>query len=176
MENSIQSPTEIIKLGSFLDKLSRETDRGATLSTAAILEECLDEILKTFLKDGRSTEKLLDGFNAPIGTFSSKNTLANALGLITDIEYREIDLLRRIRNNFAHTWDDLTFDTHSIRSIVFELPYCGPATDESDSKSNARTHFNYWVAKILINLLWRKNFIAKDKRTESEFKPLLMMG
>ena len=77
---------EILQLGAFLNNFNQESDRGAALSAAAVLEDRLEEIIKAFLIDGKSSLKLLDGFNAPIGTFSSKILLAHALGLLQDDE------------------------------------------------------------------------------------------
>ena len=160
---------EILQLGAFLNNFNQESDRGAALSAAAVLEDRLEEIIKAFLIDGKSSLKLLDGFNAPIGTFSSKILLAHALGLLQDDEFQQIELLRRIRNQFAHTWEYLNFESYSIKSLVFTLPYMGPSDIKEDCRSKPRQYFNFWVAGILINLLWRKNFVIKEKRSNKEY-------
>ena len=108
---------EILQLGAFLNNFNQESDRGAALSAAAVLEDRLEEIIKAFLIDGKSSLKLLDGFNAPIVNFSSKILLAHALGLLQDDEFQQIELLRRIRNQFAHTWEYLNFESNSIKSF-----------------------------------------------------------
>jgi membrane protein DedA with SNARE-associated domain len=64
-----------------IQSLYPETDRGAALIVAAVLEEQLTLILYSFLRDSKSAKILLDGFNAPIGQFSSKIHLCHALGL-----------------------------------------------------------------------------------------------
>lgn len=165
----IDTPPEILQLGSFLNNFNQESDRGAALSAAAVLEDRLEEIIKTFLRDCKSSLKLLDGFNAPIGTFSSKILLAHALGLLQDDEYQQIEVLRKIRNQFAHTWEYLDFNSNSIKSLVFTLPYTGPADIKEDCKNTPRQYFNFWVAGILVNLLWRKNFVIKEKRFSQEY-------
>lgn len=163
------TPSEILQLGAFLNNFNQESDRGAALSAAAVLEDRLEEIIKAFLIDSKSSVKLLDGFNAPIGTFSSKILLAHALALIQDDEFQQIELLRKIRNKFAHTWEYLNFESNSIKSLVFALPYIGPSDIESECREQPRQYFNFWVAGILVNLLWRKNFIDKEKRTNKEY-------
>jgi len=163
------TPTEILQLGDFLNNFNQESDRGAVLSAAAVLEDRLEEIIKTFLRDCKSSLKLLDGFNAPIGTFSSKILLAHALGLIQDNEFQQIELLRKIRNQFAHTWEYLNFESNTIKSLVFTLPYMGPSDIEKDCRNSPRQYFNFWVAGILVNLLWRKNFVIKEKRFSKEY-------
>lgn len=163
------TPPEILQLAAFLNNFNQESDRGAALSAAAVLEDCLEEVIKTFLRDCKSSVKLLDGFNAPIGTFSSKILLAHALGLIQDNEFQQIELLRKIRNQFAHTWEYLNFESNTIKSLVFTLPYMGPADIEKDCRNSPRQYFNFWVAGILVNLLWRKNFVVKEKRASKEY-------
>lgn len=79
---------EIFENASKIQSFYPETDRGATLIAAAILEEQLTQILYSFLSDSKSAKKLLDGFNAPIGQFSSKIHLCHALGLIEENEYQ----------------------------------------------------------------------------------------
>lgn len=166
------TPPEILNLGAFLNNFNKESDRGAALSVAAVLEDHLAEIIKSFLKDSRSSHKLLDGFNAPIGTFSSKILLAHALGLIQDDEFEQIELLRRIRNKFAHTWEHLNLESNSIKSLVFTLPYLGPTDLEQKCRNTPREYFNFWVAGILVNLLWRKHYVGKEKRSHKEYMKL----
>ncbi len=42
---------------------------------------------------------MLDGFNAPIGTFSAKINMAFSLGLIMENEYKEIEITRNIQTS-----------------------------------------------------------------------------
>jgi DNA-binding MltR family transcriptional regulator len=86
---------EIFQNASKIQSFYPETDRGATLIAAAILEEQLTQILYSFLSDPKSAKKLLDGFNAPIGQFSSKIPLCHALGLIEENEYQQLERLKK---------------------------------------------------------------------------------
>lgn len=43
------TPSEILQLGAFLNNFNQESDRGAALSAAAVLEDRLEEIIKAFL-------------------------------------------------------------------------------------------------------------------------------
>jgi hypothetical protein len=53
--------------------------------------------------------------NGPIGTFSARIKIASALAWInSDVEH-DLDVVRKVRNDFAHSFDhDLSFDTQSI--------------------------------------------------------------
>ena len=86
----------------FLDVHNAESPRGSVLVACSFLDEQLGRIIDAFLVEDSKKELLLGGFNAPIGTFSSRITMAHSLGLISDEERSDCDTLRKIRNEFAH--------------------------------------------------------------------------
>jgi DNA-binding MltR family transcriptional regulator len=92
----------------FLKELNKETERGAALAAAAMIDDLLGRALQAFLIENKGAQALLSGFNAPLGTFSSKIAAAYALGVISEREYRECELIRKIRNEFA-----LKYRSHS---------------------------------------------------------------
>lgn len=55
-----------------------------------------------------------DSKNGPLATFAAKTRLAYALGILDDTAKKEMDLLRHIRNQFAHTKEKIDFDTKEI--------------------------------------------------------------
>ena len=65
----------------FLDDLNAESERGQVLISAAMIDDLLLRTLAAFLIEGGSADKLLSGFNAPLGTLSARIELAAALGL-----------------------------------------------------------------------------------------------
>ncbi|HDS3386344.1 TPA: hypothetical protein QID73_000287 [Proteus mirabilis] len=109
---------EINELSIFLNELHEESDRGIALLSASIIEDWLSTILKSFLIDNEASKKMLDGFNAPIGTFSAKINMAFSLGLIMENEYKEIEIIRKIRNEFGHSWHGISFKTQKILEIL----------------------------------------------------------
>jgi len=78
---------EIQELAKFLSEFNKESDRGASLIAASYLEETLEEILRNFFSESEESEKLLSGFNAPLGTFSAKISAAYSLGLLQENEF-----------------------------------------------------------------------------------------
>ena len=106
-------------------ELGKESDRGCALVAAAYLENELTELLDGFFVDQaqKARDSLFD-FNGPAGTFSAKIKLAYALGLIsTDIQ-KSLDLVRGLRNEFAHLHEPLTFAVPKIASRVVSLLPC----------------------------------------------------
>lgn len=162
-------PQEISKMNEYLSHIRQESDRGAVLSFAAVIEERLKEVILLFLMDNKSSVKLLDGFNAPLGTFSAKILMAHALGLISEKEFKEIQTLRKIRNRFAHSLEKIDFETNDIKSILYTLPTLG---DSEEFRNNPRAFFYHWASILLTRLLWRNKFSIKEKRKESQYDEL----
>lgn len=153
---------ELKELSDFLAEFNKESDRGAALNAAAVLDEWLGNILKEFFVDNKSSKKILDGFNAPLGTFSARVTAAHALGLIEDNEIKEINIIRSIRNEFGHKWKGVSFENQKIKDLTNNLPWLGPK--ELETESTPRTRFNVAVAILLTDLLWRTRLVKSEKR------------
>jgi DNA-binding MltR family transcriptional regulator len=93
--------------------LLTESDRGCIIFGAALLSEGLEQLLKSFFRQGPEDEKfinpLFDGY-APLSTFSAKLQLAYALAILPRDLRDNIELIRRLRNDFAHESGPLTFN------------------------------------------------------------------
>jgi len=97
-------------------ELGKESDRGCALVAAAYLEDELVELLKRFLiKQPDAASKALFDFNGPLGTFSAKIRMAHALGLISTETQKGLDILRKIRNEFAHLHEPVTFQSDAVK-------------------------------------------------------------
>jgi DNA-binding MltR family transcriptional regulator len=107
-----------------LNEITRDLDeRGLVLTLAAFGEEALGELLGQFMIPGDAANALLKGFNAPLGTFSARIKAALALGLLTKRQQENLERLRRIRNEFAHGWEPITFDNQAVTSHIAALHY-----------------------------------------------------
>jgi len=98
-------------------------DRGLVLSLAAFAEDALGSLLREFMIPSEATKQLLDGFNAPLGTFSARIKACLALGLVTKEQYDDLERLRKIRNEFAHHWRQIDLSSHSVAGHVAALSY-----------------------------------------------------
>ena len=85
----------------------------------------MKKAIDAFLVDHSAIVKLTEGFNAPIGKFSTRILLAFGLGLISEREYRELEVIRKIRNEFAHSID-ITFNHPSVSSRCKLLSWAIP--------------------------------------------------
>jgi mannitol operon repressor len=95
-------PEDRTDLARFLEELQHESDRGLALVGGAVVDDKLRATLAAFFVECSAVAKLIDQGNAPLGAFSARADACLALGLIDDFEYSEINLVRKIRNEFAH--------------------------------------------------------------------------
>jgi len=76
------------------------------------LERCIKWKFRALNKD--MNNRLFEGYG-PLSTFAAKIDVAYALDITTDAIHRELNLMRRIRNNFAHSKDALSLDQEPIK-------------------------------------------------------------
>jgi DNA-binding MltR family transcriptional regulator len=157
-----KSEPEIDQLAALLNEFNRENDRGAALVAAAFIDQRLLEILNAFCADISEAKRLLEGNNAPLSTFANRTLAAYCLGLIQENEFKEINIIRKIRNEFGHHWNRLDFQNKEISKMCSELPWLGPA--ELEQESDSRMRFNAAVAILLTDLMWRARLVKNHKR------------
>lgn len=105
----------------FRNELSDESDRGCALFGSSYLEAALQNLIIDFLVGDQAVIDSLFSGTAPLATFSAKIDMAYSLGLITSLERRDFHLVRKIRNDFAHSAEALSFSTTSIHQRCAEL-------------------------------------------------------
>jgi len=123
-DQSAQDFTDELKM--LYAEIARESDRAAAVLSAASLDLLLHRLLRDFLVDDpKECDELLGdedtGGNKPLSTFSSKIRAAYCMGLIGHIERHDLDLIRRIRNDFAHHLHGLTFSSEHVNTRCLQL-------------------------------------------------------
>lgn len=146
----------------FLPDLNRESDRGRVLIACSYLDDLLRRTLLAFLVRGRTSERLVDGFNAPLGTFSTRTAAAYSLGLITDREFKEAETLRRIRNNFAHEIK-VSVETPKVTGLCKSLTMA--AQDYGDVVVDARGMFTTSAVALISDLINRPHYVSRKALT-----------
>jgi DNA-binding MltR family transcriptional regulator len=136
-------------------KLVEESDRGCVLVGAAILEGRLEDIFRTVFSRNGIAKKMQDTMfdsNGPLSTFSSKIKLAYSLGFVAKEIYDDLDCIRRIRNDFAHTVNEVDFIEHSVAGVIEGLncvqKHKGKLQRYSPSESPAEKH-PFYEAKLM---------------------------
>lgn len=149
----------------FGESFKSESDRGAALVAASMLDDRLCSILRAFMIESKETDALLEGGpNAPLGTFSSRAAAALALGLIEPAEFRNVSIIRKIRNAFGHGWGQITFEDAPIRDLCRQLTSRQPRENLSSRG---------WFDAAVINLLgdWnpRPRLVREERRHAKEW-------
>ncbi len=144
----------------FLGDFNKETERGTALAAAAMLDELLGRVIESFLIPNKGSKALLDGFNAPLGTFSSRIASAFALGLVSEVEYRECELIRKVRNEFAHQIK-VSFKTEKVVSLCAQLQLS--AKSYGDVHVDTRGQFTTASIALILNLTNRPHYVGQKR-------------
>jgi len=152
----------------FLHGFQKETDRGTALIGAAMVESRLERILKHHLIENNSSKELLNGPNAPLGTFSAKSKFCHALGLITEKEFTELNYIRKIRNIFAHTFKNTTFSDHPVSDLCLKLNADTPGDFKSEKKY--RELFVNSVVLVSLSLWYRPEYAREQEASVSNWE------
>jgi DNA-binding MltR family transcriptional regulator len=103
-----------------IDEIQRQTDRGAAIIAAAVIEDVLKHLISARLVELSSKRKkaLFDESNGPLSNLSSKIELGFALGLFNEERRDSLHLIRKVRNTFAHKMHPISFEDPHISEIV----------------------------------------------------------
>jgi hypothetical protein len=127
--------------------ITKETDRGCALFATSYLDKALSDLLYCVLAyDKRIENDLFEG-NAPLASFSARIKMAFYLGKISKVERRDLDLLRKIRNEFAHSANAIGFENEKIKIQCGKLLF-----SYHDKDHRPRGHFTAAVLGILANI------------------------
>jgi DNA-binding MltR family transcriptional regulator len=109
----------------FFEACAKESDRGLALVSAEFFDAALERLLLARFISGlkrrpKLIKPLFEGFG-PLSTFSSKISVSYAFDLLEDWMAADLDVIRRIRNEFAHSFEPKTFGDQEIGGMVGQL-------------------------------------------------------
>lgn len=111
------------EIDAVMEEALDQTDRGAAILIFSFVETLMHRTLTRHLtgpvKGGAAS---LFQPNGPLGTASSRLSLLTALAWIDKETYEGMDLLRKIRNHFAHVVSAKSFDDKTLMGWVTSLP------------------------------------------------------
>lgn len=110
---------EYARIDMAAEALGSESDRGAIIFAASLVAESLEAMIRANLRDDPTTVKnivnpMFDGLG-PLATFSAQIKLAYSMKLICKEAFDALELLRKLRNAFAHEPRPLNLDSDAIR-------------------------------------------------------------
>jgi mannitol operon repressor len=147
----------------FLHEFQGETDRGAALVGAALIDLRLKETLRAFMVSKNAASELLEGPQAPLGTFSSRIAATYALGLIDAHERHECSIVRKIRNEFAHRTHGTAFSDPDIAKHCLALKSNLPGDRESLLYNHRFMYINA-VILVSLHLTYRSDWVGQEQR------------
>ncbi|MEP7128691.1 MAG: MltR family transcriptional regulator [Chitinophagales bacterium] len=105
-----------------LFNLEQKDERAIAIIGGTFLEMALERLLRAFFPEEENEVNKLFEFNQPLGNLSSKINLSYCLGLIDKLIKEDLDVVRKVRNKFAH---DLyaSFKDEQIKSWSKQLKF-----------------------------------------------------
>lgn len=137
-------------LDSIIEEMLGGSDRASALVGAAVVEHYLQAALtaRFAVKNRKFLDESLYSHSGPFGTFSAKIAGAYAMGLIGPVMFRDLNLVRRIRNDFAHEPNPVSFDESSISSRCSEISWIASWRKDGVQLGNRKTEFVHAVAAM----------------------------
>jgi DNA-binding MltR family transcriptional regulator len=184
----------IRNLATLQDELEHSTsDRSCVIVAAAYIDELLEYLLKNFLYSPSSEKEDKDLFSGygPLSSFSSKILLSYRLGLISNYEYKTLQIIRKIRNAFAHDiskgslleYKEMLIPFVPARQLLLIKTIPLPSENDTESPlpiipevdmSSARDVFQKIVLCLSNLLLSRSLVVVKEKRViPQDYKSLV---
>ncbi|MEJ8568860.1 hypothetical protein [Elongatibacter sediminis] len=145
----------------FLELLNKESHRGQVLISSSYLEEQLGQMLQAFFLKSPKAKKLVEGGYAPLQSFSARITTCFLLGLISEDERHDLDLIRDVRNEFAHKIHT-TFETQCIASRCEQLKHQAFA-EKDEVKMPAFAQFSTAATSLILHLVNRPHYVGKRR-------------
>jgi len=144
-------------------EFNHESDRAAVILSVALLENSLQNLLLAhFIPMPSSNDALFDGPNAPLSNFDAKINLAYRLGVITNQFCRDLHILRKIRNEFAHNIHGCNFNDSKVKNRVHSLLQSSKFIKEQKNllgiSKNTREHF----LEILSWMIWHLQTLTTE--------------
>ncbi|WP_139225649.1 hypothetical protein [Paracidovorax konjaci] len=107
-----------------------ESQRGAAVLAGSYLENFLGTYLESRMVDKSMSDKIF-GASGPLSSFSQRIDFAHAFGFLQPKVCRQLHLVRKIRNHFAHHPKEASFSASPAKDWVTNLAANPPRDSES---------------------------------------------
>jgi hypothetical protein len=156
----------------YFDELYGASERTTALVAAAAVDQLLVQLLQTHFiaMDEADLDSIFYGQRAVLAGLSERVTIAHALGLIPTEMKPDLDVIRRVRNAFAHRVQPLSFDHPLIKEECFKLTHVGDAILRLTEDAARRRYINCslflagYLAKLLETILLQQHAEKQEAR------------
>lgn len=156
-----------------IEHFKSSADRSTAIVAAANLDETLRGAIRSRFIAGlsRKDEDRIFRDNGSLATFSAKIDVAYALGIVGKKSHGDLHLIRKIRNEFAHTVERTRFGTKEIasRCAGLSLPRNISLPGAKTSPTEPRERFR--VAVRLLRTLIRAEQMEAKSAEEPKYLP-----
>jgi hypothetical protein len=122
-------------ISDYISEIERDNnDRSVAILLGTTVENALQSSIERAIRIDERGQKDLFTYDGPLGTFTAKIKMANALRIFGDETRDNLDLIRNIRNTFAHAKVPINFDTRQVKNacallqIPTSIPIVGMVT------------------------------------------------
>jgi hypothetical protein len=146
-----------------LEAGAEKGDRGAAILLATNVENTLQISIRRWLQlSGELRKEVFRGPGSPARNFSGKIIIAHALGIFGPITRKNLDVIRIIRNAFAHASRPIRFDDAPLADLCnfLQIPkiirfgdFDGILNPEDDPSSPARYRYSVVCEHTSHNLM-----------------------
>jgi len=113
---------------SHMEQLERElyaseSDRATSVLFGSFVETALEKLLSSLMRPNLNSDEKskLFGFEGLFGTFSSKIIGGYALKVVGPVTYADLNLIKLLRNEFAHSRVPFSFSTPEVKDVCNRL-------------------------------------------------------
>ncbi len=103
-----------------MDSFDVESDRGGAVLAGSFTENYLGLYLEELLVNKRVSKDLFSSMG-PLASFSQRISIAYGFGFITEEHYSDLQIVRRIRNHFAHHPLEASFASKEVVALADRL-------------------------------------------------------
>jgi mannitol operon repressor len=113
---------ERFQYGELLKEIEQSHPRASFLIAAALVDDMLTGAIKYNLVTLSKNESAdLFDYPGPLSAFSAKIKMGSALGLYGKKLREDLNAIRKLRNDFAHSFDKVDPEHSSIKNLLLEL-------------------------------------------------------
>jgi DNA-binding MltR family transcriptional regulator len=116
-----------------LSALHSRTHAGTVIAASTKIENVLEKLLLAYMRSLTKKEhaRLFRGYG-PLSSFAAKTEMAYALKMIPKEMFEALNILRRLRNEFAHSEEMVDFSHHKIKPLFDQLSNLEPKISQTD--------------------------------------------
>jgi hypothetical protein len=153
----------------FQSLLFGNDDRATAIMATGLIEDLLAvTIINKFRRTPTENQanELFIGYG-PLATLSSKTVIGFLLGVLSTDDKHDLTIIRKIRNDFAHIFAPLTFESKTIASRCNSLKLTGALSPKVESlvEEGPKAKFIRSTVRLFSHLVMNSYLSVEEKKT-----------